>query len=72
MITKDEYHEYHESAASLLEGEIDPLDAEQCDACGEVVIPESAGKSYENSDADGNRGIWLDCWECPECGAGMG
>lgn len=24
--------------------------------------------SYENADADGNRGIWIEYIECPNCG----
>ena len=37
-----------------------------CPSCGAEMT--YAGKSYEFSDADGNRGIWVEWWGCPECG----
>lgn len=37
-----------------------------CEECGHTwrQFPE---RSYENSDADGNRGIWVSWVICPEC-----
>lgn len=38
----------------------------ECPNCGSTNIKIS--KSYENSDADGNRGIWMEWILCHNCG----
>lgn len=37
-----------------------------CPDCGGEEF--TAERSYENSDADGNRGIWLWIYTCTNCG----
>ncbi len=39
----------------------------ECPYCGSTKSPK-VQKVYENSDADGNRGIWVTYVECRDCG----
>lgn len=39
----------------------------ECPECGEKFEP-NVTTTVENVDADGNRGIYLHCVICPECG----
>lgn len=37
-----------------------------CEKCGHEWV-QTPTKSYEDSDADGNRGRWMYCVICPQC-----
>ena len=67
MISKQEYYEYHESKEDLRMGEVLDCDMWYCPECVEWVYPIHE-RSYECSDADGNRGVWIDFYTCPICG----
>ncbi|MFA5560069.1 MAG: hypothetical protein WDA59_11565 [Methanofastidiosum sp.] len=40
----------------------------ECKKCGSTKPPKVSGASYEFSDADGNRGIWVEFIQCVDCG----
>ncbi len=65
---RDEYYEYHESKEDLRMGE-DHAECgnKYCPDCEQWVYPIHE-RSYENSDADGNRGVTMDFYTCPVCG----
>lgn len=70
-MTKDEYIESHgwECGMDMDDDITSACDLIQCEECGELVMPSFLKATYEDADADGNRGRWIRWYECPECGA---
>ena len=68
MTVRDHYLEYHEREWELACG--DSLQTVYCDDCRDTVAP-VATESLENTDADGNRGVWMTWYHCPVCGADL-
>ena len=68
MISRADYLDCHESEIELKEGLMPTDEQMYCPECEEWVLPEHI-TSYEYSDADGNRGMYLDCYTCPVCEA---
>ena len=75
--SREEYTEYHESEQELrrIEAELknEGISGEfECPECEYVGTPIDGGRSKENTDADGNRGVWMRWAICPECGCEQG
>lgn len=47
---------------------LDFLEEDTCPECGHYGIPEHLGTYNEFTDRDGNRGMRVTYYRCPECG----